>query len=235
MPRTVANTVASAATRSVAAARWIASPGCCSRCSAPDQRLGALPPAGRRDQPRAGTLRTSARADCRRGAAPGSHADRRHDDRRPGRPGRARRAPDPPPSRRPAGTYLVEDGVALSASASSATTARAARARRRLTALACGAMPRDHLPVDYGNDDQFVGVVHGVIRSCAPGARDRRDPRDSAPGRRPRRPRADPGAPYMRLACTWRWSIPRSGRAGARSRCGWPRRVGCSSAPTTGC
>ena len=90
---------------------------------------------------------------------------------------------------------------------------------------------------DYGLDDDFVGVCHGVIARHRPG-RTRHRPH-------PRHRRATTCAPARsccaarcrtaRRACTWPWSTRTSAPSGARSRSARPRTTGSSSAPTTAC
>ena len=69
------------------------------------------------------------------------------------------------------------------------------------------------LLTDYGHDDDFVGICHGVIASIAPEARDhRRDPRHPAASTcAAARSSCATRCPTCRWACTWRVVDPQVG------------------------
>ncbi len=93
------------------------------------------------------------------------------------------------------------------------------------------------LLTDYGHEDDFVGVVHGVIAGIAPDVRVI-DISHGMPHYGVQR-----GAlvlarslPYpARPACTWPWWTRRWAPSAAAWRCAAPRRTGCSWGPTTAC
>ena len=74
------------------------------------------------------------------------------------------------------------------------------------------------LLTDYGRDDDFVGVCHGVIAAIAPDARIVDMTHGIAPLRRaPRRARAaQHAALHAASACTWRWWTRRWAPSAAR-------------------
>ena len=92
------------------------------------------------------------------------------------------------------------------------------------------------LLTDYGRDDDFVGVCHGVIRAHLSRGPDRGHHARPAPLRgAPGRARAaQHAALHAAWACTWRWWTRRWAPSGAPWRCA--RATAASwSAPTTAC
>ena len=74
------------------------------------------------------------------------------------------------------------------------------------------------LLTDYGRDDDFVGVCHGVIARIAPDARDhRRHPRHPAPRRAPRGARAAQRAALHAAGRAHRGGRPAGGHRAARA------------------
>ena len=90
---------------------------------------------------------------------------------------------------------------------------------------------------DYGLTDEFVGVVHSVIRSIAPEVGRRRPhPRHRTPttcGRRPG-PRPQHARTCAPASWSWRWSIPRWARRAGRSRSRSATARRCWSGPDNG-
>ena len=90
---------------------------------------------------------------------------------------------------------------------------------------------------DYGQDDDFVGVCHGVIARIAPEARIIDVTHGHRPPRRAlRRARPAPRAAVLPAGRAPRGRRPRGRRRAARvARAHAPRRTASSSAPTTAC